>query len=155
MLGLAVSGEAAAAALEAAGTRVVRADRSLGNDEDVSLLDGVELLVKSPGVPQGNALVRAARERGVPVWSEIELGWRLLPGNPVVGITGTKGKTTTARLLAAMFEAAGREVALAGNEQPPLTEVARGVERGPGSSASCRASSSRTCTSSPAASRCC
>ncbi len=130
VLGMAVSGEAAAAALEARGSRVVRADRRLGNDAELSLLDGVEALVKSPGVPASQPLVRAARERGVPVWSEIELGWRLLPGNPVVGITGTKGKTTTARLLAAMFEATGVEAALAGNEQRPLSEVAGEVAAG-------------------------
>ena len=104
VLGLARSGVAAAAALERRGVDVVRADRTLGNDDDVSLLDGAELLVKSPGVPAENALVVAARERGVRVWSEVELGFRLL-GARIVGVTGTNGKTTTSELLGAMLAA--------------------------------------------------
>src|SRR5581483_7767086 len=51
VLGLARSGQAATAALAKRGVDVRGADRKLGNDEDMSLLDGVELLVKSPGVP--------------------------------------------------------------------------------------------------------
>jgi UDP-N-acetylmuramoylalanine--D-glutamate ligase len=124
VLGMARSGEAAAAALEAAGTRVVRVDRTLGNDGDVSLLDGVDVLVKSPGVPGEHPLVAAARERGVEVWSEVELGYRLHPERPLVGVTGTNGKTTTAELLGAIFRAAGRKVAVAGNVGRPLTAVA-------------------------------
>lgn len=125
MLGLARSGEAAARALEARGTEVVRADRKLGNDGDLALLDGVGLLVKSPGVPAEAPLVVAARAGGVPVWSEIELGYRLLAPVRIVGVTGTNGKTTTVALLGAIFEAAGRDVALAGNEHEPLTAVER------------------------------
>ena len=104
VLGLARSGRAAQAALEACGTEVVAADRTLGNDEDLSLLDGAEVLVKSPGVPGEAPLVADARERGIPVWSEIELASRLLP-NPILGVTGTNGKTTTTELLAAMLGA--------------------------------------------------
>ena len=104
MLGLARSGRAAQAALEARGMEVVLADRTLENDTDVGLLDGVEALVKSPGVPGEAPLVVAARERGIPVWSEIELAARLLP-NPLVGVTGTNGKTTTTELLGAMLGA--------------------------------------------------
>jgi UDP-N-acetylmuramoylalanine--D-glutamate ligase len=98
VLGLARSGLAASAALERRGVQVVRVDRELGNDGDVALLDGVGVLVKSPGVPGGAALVAAARDRAIPVWSEIELGYRLLP-NPILGVTGTNGKTTTAEWL--------------------------------------------------------
>jgi UDP-N-acetylmuramoylalanine--D-glutamate ligase len=65
------------------------------------------------------------------VWSELELGYRLLAsGVRVVGVTGTKGKTTTVRLLGTIFAAAGRDVALAGNEHPPLTEVAETLAPG-------------------------
>jgi UDP-N-acetylmuramoylalanine--D-glutamate ligase len=123
VLGMARSGQAAAAALEARGTRVVRVDRKLGNDGDLSLLDGVEVLVKSPGVPGEHSLVVAARERGVEVWSEIELGYRLYPDRQIVGVTGTNGKTTTVELLGAIFRAAGRDVAVAGNVGRPLTAV--------------------------------
>jgi UDP-N-acetylmuramoylalanine--D-glutamate ligase len=128
VLGLGRTGEAAVAALERRGAEVVRVDRSLGN-EDPALLADVELVVKSPGVPPSNVVVVAAHERGLTVWSEIELGYRLLPeGTRIVGVTGTKGKTTTVRLLGSMFDAAGRQVTLAGNEHPPLSEVAEGVE---------------------------
>jgi UDP-N-acetylmuramoylalanine--D-glutamate ligase len=119
--GLARSGVAAAAALEARGDDVVRVNRD--NENDLGLLLGVDLLVKSPGVPGERRLVIAARERGIPVWSEVELGWRLLAPRPFVGVTGTNGKTTTTELLGAIFRAAGRPVAVAGNVGTPLSGV--------------------------------
>jgi UDP-N-acetylmuramoylalanine--D-glutamate ligase len=122
--GLARSGEAAAARLKERGDEVVRVDRSLGNELDLSLLDLVDVVVKSPGVPGERPLVTLARERGISVWSEIELGFRLLPeGTHLVGVTGTNGKTTTAELLGAIFRAAGRDVAVAGNIGTPLSSV--------------------------------
>jgi UDP-N-acetylmuramoylalanine--D-glutamate ligase len=121
--GLARSGVAAGEALERRGHDVVRADRFLGNEDDLALLDGVDVLVKNPGVPGERALVRAARERRIPVWSEVELGWRLHPERPIVGVTGTNGKSTTVELLGAIFRAAGRDVAVAGNIGRPLTAV--------------------------------
>jgi UDP-N-acetylmuramoylalanine--D-glutamate ligase len=135
-VGLARSGEAAALALARRGVEVVGADRDAGIDagrlveagvevhagtEEDRLLEGVELLVKSPGVPGESPLSAAARKRGIPVWSEVELGYRLLPGNPIVGVTGTNGKTTTTELLGAMFRAAGQPVAVGGNVGRPLT----------------------------------
>ena len=121
--GLARSGLSARRRLEERGDAVVVVDRTLGNEDDLALLDGVELLVKNPGVPGEQPLVRAARERGIPVWSEIELGYRLLPGARIVGVTGTNGKSTTTELLGAIFRAAGREVAVAGNIGHPLSAV--------------------------------
>ena len=121
VLGLARSGRAAQAALEAGGTEVVVADRTLGNDEDLGLLDGVDVVVKSPGVPGEVPLVAAARERGIPVWSEIELASRLLP-NPILGVTGTNGKTTTTELLGAMLGARR-----AGNVGTALSELVADV----------------------------
>jgi UDP-N-acetylmuramoylalanine--D-glutamate ligase len=145
VVGLGVTGRAAALALASRGWEVRATDRRanantgrlaeagvevlLGIEEE-DLLQDVDVVVKSPGVPGEAPPVASARARGIPVWSELELGWRLLPGNPVVGVTGTKGKTTTVRLLAAMFDAAGRDVALAGNEHTPLSEVALSVEPG-------------------------
>ena len=115
VLGLARSGQAAALALRRRGEEVIGVDASpsldvgrlaesgveihLGTEEE-RLLDGVETLVKSPGVPGEAPLVQAARARGIPVWSEVELGSRLL-GTPIVGVTGTNGKTTTSELLGA------------------------------------------------------
>ena len=117
--GLARSGRSAAERLD----DPVLVDRSLGNEDDLSLLDGVDVIVKSPGVPGDRPLLRAARERGVPVWSEVELGYRLLPDSRFVGVTGTNGKTTTTELLGAIFRAAGRDVVVAGNVGTPLTSV--------------------------------
>ena len=122
VLGLARSGRAAQAALEANGVEVVAADRTLGNDEDVSLLDSVDVLVKSPGVPGEAALVAEARSREIPVWSEVELGARLLP-NPILAVTGTNGKTTTSELLGAMLGAP-----VAGNVGRALTELVGQVD---------------------------
>jgi UDP-N-acetylmuramoylalanine--D-glutamate ligase len=154
VLGLGRSGRAAAAALVRRGVDVVAADRSAAADagrladegvevrlgsEEESLLDGVELVVKSPGVPAESPLAAAARARAIPVWSEVELGFRLLPGNPLIGVTGTNGKTTTTELLAAIFRAAGRNVEAAGNVGRALTDVALQIE--PGTTVVCELSS--------------
>ncbi len=132
VLGLARSGQAAALALARRGGRVVGVDRSTALDrsrleaagvevrlgsEDASPLEGMDVLIKSPGVPAEAPLVTAARERGVPIWSEVELGARLLP-NPILGVTGTNGKTTTSELLGAMLRAP-----VAGNVGRALTEL--------------------------------
>ena len=136
MLGLARSGRAAALALARRAVEVVGVDRvevdvdgfadagieTRIGEEDPAVLDGVQLVVKSPGVPEDTELVEAAREREIPVWSEIELGSRLLL-NPILGVTGTNGKTTTSELLGAVFRAAGHEVAVAGNVGRALTEL--------------------------------
>jgi UDP-N-acetylmuramoylalanine--D-glutamate ligase len=124
VLGLARSGKAAVVALARRGVEVVAADRELGNDEDLSLLDGIELLVKSPGVPREAPLVAEAGRRGIPVWSEVELGYRLLEPR-LVGVTGTNGKTTTCELLGVMLQAP-----VAGNVGRPLTELDGQVEPG-------------------------
>ena len=125
VLGAARSGEAARAALEERGVEVVVADRKLGNDEDVALLEGVDVLVKSPGVPGEAPLPAAARERGIPIWSEIELGYRLLTDNPIFAVTGTKGKTTTSELLGHILGAP-----VAGNVGRPLTTLVGAIEPG-------------------------
>ena len=137
-MGLARSGRAARAALESRGlegesVEVVAADRTLANDEDLSLLDGVDAVVKSPGVPGGAALPAAARARGIPVWSEIELGARLLD-NPLVAVTGTNGKTTTSELLGHILGAP-----VAGNVGRALTELVGVAE--PGTPIVCEVSS--------------
>jgi UDP-N-acetylmuramoylalanine--D-glutamate ligase len=84
------------------------------------LLEGVDLVVKSPGVPGDSPLPAAARERSIPIWSEVELGFRLFR-NPFLGVTGTNGKTTTSELLGAIFRATDRPVVVAGNVGRPLT----------------------------------
>ena len=137
VLGLARSGRAATLALRRRGVEVIAHDTSLEVDatdleatgarvvlgeEDSAFLDGVDLVVKSPGVPGRSPLVTGARERAIAVISEIELGARLLP-NPIVGVTGTNGKTTTTALLGAVFAAANMPVEVAGNIGRPLTSL--------------------------------
>ena len=102
------------------------ADVTLGEWGD-ALLDGVDLVVKSPGVPDQAAPVVAARSRGIEVISEIELGARLLP-NPIVGVTGTNGKTTTTALLGAILRGAGWKVEVAGNIGRPLSSLVGTVD---------------------------
>jgi UDP-N-acetylmuramoylalanine--D-glutamate ligase len=122
VLGLARSGKAASAALERRGVEVVGVERDLGNDTDPAVLEGIELLVKSPGVPRDAPLVAEAERRGVPIWSEVELGYRLLEPR-LVGVTGTNGKTTTSELLGAILDAP-----VAGNVGRALTDLDGKVE---------------------------
>jgi UDP-N-acetylmuramoylalanine--D-glutamate ligase len=95
--------------------------------DGVELLERVACVVKSPGVPKEAPVIRAARERGLPVVGELELAWRLLP-NRFVAVTGTNGKTTTAELLGAIWRAAGRAVAVAGNVGTPLSALVGSLE---------------------------
>jgi UDP-N-acetylmuramoylalanine--D-glutamate ligase len=83
-----------------------------GYDEGV--LDGIEAVYASPGVPWDSELLRRARERGIPVSSEIDLFLRLCPG-AIVGITGTNGKTTTTALTGEVLAAGSRPVIVGGN----------------------------------------
>ncbi len=139
VVGLARSGRAAALALQARGEEVTGTDggavdasaageleragvRVHAETDGVDLLAGVKTLIKSPGVPQEAAVVRAARERGVVVLGELELGWRLLP-NPVIAITGSNGKTTTTELIGQIHREAGVPVAVAGNVGTALTTL--------------------------------
>jgi UDP-N-acetylmuramoylalanine--D-glutamate ligase len=124
VLGLARSGQAAVAALERRGVEVAGADRELGNDGDLSLLDGADVVVKSPGVPRETPLVAEAERRGMPIWSEVELGYRLLRPR-LVGVTGTNGKTTTAELLGVMLD-----TPVAGNVGRALTGLDGELEPG-------------------------
>lgn len=142
VLGLARSGRAAALALARRGVTVVAVDRSTELDvsdlakagvelrlglESARLLEGSGLLVKSPGVPSEAPLAQAARKRRIPVWSEVELASRLF-SNPLLGVTGTNGKTTTSELLGAIFRAAGRKVEVAGNVGRAICDLDGGLD---------------------------
>jgi UDP-N-acetylmuramoylalanine--D-glutamate ligase len=87
--------------------------------EDAAALDRVELVVPSPGVPRTAPLLTEAVRRGVPVWAEVELAWRLLD-RPVIAITGTNGKSTTTTLVGAALAADGRRTFTGGNLGTPL-----------------------------------
>ncbi len=145
VVGLARSGIAAARFLARLGARVVATDRkpagelsaealSLAGD-GVSLEMGVhyeasfraaELVVVSPGVPWDLPALAAARSAGAEVVSELELGFRFLPGE-VAAVTGTKGKSTTTAALGAMLREAGRDVRVGGNIGQALTGLLDGA----------------------------
>lgn len=85
----------------------------------LTLLDGVDILFVSPGVPLEIPLLAEARGRGLPLSSETRLFTRLCPA-PVVGITGSSGKTTTTALVGEMLKAAGWRTWVGGNIGQPL-----------------------------------
>ncbi len=106
-----------AALLEALGARV-----RLGAAAAADLPAGTVLVVTSPGWRPDAPLLVAATAAGVPVWGEVELAWRLRPPGaaPWLAVTGTNGKTTTIRMLAAMLAAAGHRTIAAGNVGTPV-----------------------------------
>ncbi len=144
VVGLGVSGAAAARLCAARGARVIATDQAaepagaeraaeagaelhLGGhrQEDFAW---AEVVVLSPGVDQRRPEIMAAAERGAVVIGELELGWRFLQA-PAVMITGTNGKSTVTTLVGRMLAAAGKRVFVGGNLGTPLCEfVARGEE---------------------------
>ncbi|HEY7281384.1 MAG TPA: UDP-N-acetylmuramoyl-L-alanine--D-glutamate ligase, partial [Actinomycetota bacterium] len=87
-------------------------------------LDGATLVVTSPGVPEHEPILVWAADRGLPVWSEIELGARLARV-PYVAITGTNGKSTTTEMVAAAMRAGGLRAVACGNIGHPFSLAAR------------------------------
>jgi UDP-N-acetylmuramoylalanine--D-glutamate ligase len=102
-----------AARLRAAGVTV-----ELGGHRPEIFLDQ-DLIVVSPGVPAKLPQLEAARMRGIPVWSEVELAWRLLRGK-LIAITGSNGKTTTTSLVAHILKTANIPTLVGGNIGVPL-----------------------------------
>jgi UDP-N-acetylmuramoylalanine--D-glutamate ligase len=105
---------------------VLGASVRLGEGATSELPDDCDLLVVSPGWRPDHALLRQAAARGVPVWGEVELAWRLRdPERPVpwLAVTGTNGKTTTVQMLDAILTAAGLHSAAVGNVGRPVVEA--------------------------------
>jgi len=146
VIGLGVSGLAAARLLASCGARLVMTDlradprpdlhgeSGAGDDsmpsgeihlgsEDPAWLDGVDLVVTSPGVPPASRLLTEADRRRIPVIGELELGSRFVKA-PIVAVTGTNGKSTVTTLIGEIFKAAGRRVFAGGNLGTPLVEAA-------------------------------
>ncbi len=93
----------------------------IAGEFDKALLDGIDLLVLSPGLSGGLMVVIHARAAGIPVFGEIELfaqGVRGLGGATVLAITGTNGKTTTTALTGHLLRSTGKTVGVAGNISP-------------------------------------
>lgn len=103
-----------ALALEADGVRISAG----GHPPDA--FTGAELVVVSPGVPTDLPMLRALKDRGVPLIGELELAWRVMEAQ-VIAITGTNGKTTTTALTGALLREQSRPVLVAGNIGTPLS----------------------------------
>src|SRR4051812_3281448 len=105
---------------------VLGADVRLGPGTTAALPEDVDLLVTSPGWKPDAPLLAQARARGVPIWGEVELAWRLRNPDhdtPWLAVTGTNGKTTTVQMLDAILRAAGLRSIAAGNVGLPLVEA--------------------------------
>ncbi len=89
---------------------------------DLSLLDGASQVLMSPGVSLDEPIARAARDRGIDVLGDVELFARNVQA-PVIGITGTNGKSTVTSLVARMAAAAGRTVLAGGNLGEPALDL--------------------------------
>ncbi len=147
MVGLGRSGIAALQTLRALGAETIGVDdRTPAVDlpgvhlgtSGLDLLERVRAVVKSPGVPPRAPVVALARERGMPVFGELELAWRLLP-NAFLAVTGTNGKTTTSELIGHVHRQAGVPVAVAGNVGTPLSSLVGSLD--PAALVVCEASS--------------
>ena len=90
---------------------------------DAGVLDGVSMVVPSPGVPPVNEILQAAVRNKIPIISEIELAYRFIKV-PILAVTGTNGKTTTTTLLGEILNNAGKKVFVGGNIGNPLIEFA-------------------------------
>jgi UDP-N-acetylmuramoylalanine--D-glutamate ligase len=90
----------------------------LGGHREKSFLEQ-DLIIPSPGVPADGVHLKAARAKGVTIWSEIELAYRFMKGR-LLGITGSNGKTTTTSLIEHILKTAGMQTVLAGNIGTPL-----------------------------------
>lgn len=146
VVGLGVSGFAAADALLERGAQVrvvsrdhseamverakilevLGADVAFGAEHMSSAPEGTQLVVTSPGVPPRDPLMTDAAARGIPVWGEVELAWRMRPREgaaPWITITGTNGKTTAVTMLESMLRAQGLRAVAAGNVGMPIMEA--------------------------------
>jgi UDP-N-acetylmuramoylalanine--D-glutamate ligase len=144
--GFGVSGYAAADNLTFLGAQVIALDDSeagdrpeqaallkslgatirLGPGATATLPEVVDLVVTSPGWAPTAPLLAQATARGIPIWGEVELAWRLRdPARPApwLAVTGTNGKTTTVQMLEAMLRAGGLRTVACGNVGLPIVQV--------------------------------
>ncbi|TCT16856.1 UDP-N-acetylmuramoylalanine--D-glutamate ligase [Natranaerovirga pectinivora] len=91
-------------------------------DFDYTILDETDLVVISPGVPTDLPFVTMARQKGISIWSELELAYKFYEGK-LIAITGTNGKTTTTTLVGDIMKAFFEDVYVVGNIGLPFSEV--------------------------------
>ena len=144
VFGLAIAGQAVARELVRRGESVVLADDAVSDlhqafskqigmplvaltssSEIQQVLNSVARVAPAPGIPEGHPVIVAARELGVEICSELEIAYRYERDSPseprpMVGITGTDGKTTTTMMTAAILESAGLRTMAVGNTDVPL-----------------------------------
>ena len=152
MAGLGLTGQSVISLLVSQGARVAAADSRddaerrevaarlandgvavrLGPDElgpGAAVPAGTRLVVTSPGLRPDTPLLAGAVAAGIEVIGDVELAWRLRPvlaggrRQQWLAVTGTNGKTTTVRMLAAMLAAAGHRSVAAGNVGTPILDV--------------------------------
>lgn len=102
-----------------------------GRDDLPEALTGAELVIASPGLRPDHPWLVAAAERGIPVWGDVELAWRVrdkVRAADWILVTGTNGKTTTTQLAAHMLREAGVRVAPVGNIGTPVLDAVRDPE---------------------------
>ena len=147
VLGLAKSGESAARLLDKLGAIVTVNDvnpfdenptaqslledgiRVICGSHPLDLLDeDFALLVKNPGIRYDNPMVEKALQKGMPVWTEVELAY-LISDAPIIGITGSNGKTTTTTMIADVLNAGGKSAKLCGNIGYPASSVAQDASK--------------------------
>ena len=143
VLGLAKSGESAARLLDKLGAIVTVNDskpfeenpaaqglleegiKVVTGGHPLELLDeDFALMVKNPGIPYSNPMIKKALDKGMPVWTEVELAY-LISEAPIGGITGSNGKTTTTTMIGQVLTAAGQNGLLSGNIGYPASHVAQ------------------------------
>lgn len=143
VLGLAKSGESAARLLDKLGAIVTVNDgkpfeenpaaqslleegiKVVTGGHPLELLDeDFEWMVKNPGIPYNNPMVMSALEKKIPVITEVELAY-LISDAPIIGITGSNGKTTTTTMIAEVLTAGGQNGLLSGNIGFPASQVAQ------------------------------
>ncbi len=95
---------------------------TFGGEWQSDWLDGFDLVVTSPGLPEHSAPITAALAAGLPVWGELEFAARYLTA-PIIAVTGTNGKTTVTTLIADMLNASGLRATAAGNIGTALTDL--------------------------------
>ena len=143
VLGLAKSGESAARLVDKVGAIVTVNDgkpfeenpaaqslleegiKVITGGHPLELLDeDFEWMVKNPGIPYNNPMVMRALEKKIPVITEVELAY-LISDAPIIGITGSNGKTTTTTMIAEVLTAGGQNGLLSGNIGFPASQVAQ------------------------------
>jgi len=133
ILGLGISGVSTVKALTKLGANVFIADLKTReelkdyideiDDLDLQLylgtnnvpLDNIDLIVKSPGIPLNNPVIKKAKEKNIEVITDLELAYRIFPNRTYIAITGTNGKTTTTTLTGQLFKEAGFTTHVSGN----------------------------------------